>query len=153
MPTFFDSMSCPLSFSTISSHYLEIVHTINQLPIGPSNVHPMVTQIKDGIIKPKQFPFSTLVILPKSTCFAQAKDILEWEMATKVKLDAFIHNNTWTLVPKSKNCKPIASKWLYKVNLKSDCTLDIYKCRVVAKGYKQKLCIDNYETFSLVVKP
>lgn len=103
--------------------------------------------------KPKQFPFSTLVILPKSTCFAQAKDILEWEMATKVKLDAFIHNNTWTLVPKSKNCKPIASKWLYKVNLKSDCTLDIYKCRVVAKGYKQKLCIDNYETFSLVVKP
>lgn len=55
MPTFFDSMSCPLSFSTISSHYLEIVHTINQLPIGPSNVHPMVTQIKDGIINLNNF--------------------------------------------------------------------------------------------------
>lgn len=95
----------------------------------------MITQSKVGIVKLKHFTF-TVSILPEPSSYAKAKGILEWENAMKIEFDALIRNNTWTLVPKPKDCKLISSKWLYQVKLKSDCSLDKHKSKVVVKGYK-----------------
>lgn len=72
----------------------------------------------------------------------------------KLKFDALVKNNIWTLGPKPKNKKHISSKWVFRVKLKSDkFFFDKYKSSKVAEGYKKKYRIDYSETFSLIVKP
>lgn len=56
------------------------------------------------------------------------------------------------MVPLPPNKKPIGSKWVFKVKLKSDGSLERCKARLVAKGYNQEHGIDYEEFFSPVVK-
>lgn len=69
-----------------------------------------------------------------------------------LELQALDKNNTWDLVPLSSQKKPIDCKWVYKIKLKSDGTVDRFKARLVAKGFTQQYVIDFQETFSPVVK-
>ncbi len=47
-------------------------------------------------------------------------------------------NQTWTLTDLPIGKHPIGCKWVYKVNLKADGSLERYKARLVAKGYTNK---------------
>lgn len=69
-----------------------------------------------------------------------------------VEFETLVRNNTRTLVPKPLNRKPITIRWLYKVKLKSNSSLDKYKLRFIARCFKQQYDIDYYEKFFLVVK-
>ncbi|GJT43532.1 MAK10-like protein [Tanacetum coccineum] len=61
-------------------------------------------------------------------------------------------NSTWDLVELSKGRKDIGSEWVWKIEFKSDGEIEIYKARLIAKGFNQREGIDFDETFSLVVK-
>jgi hypothetical protein len=44
-------------------------------------------------------------------------------------------------------------KWVFKIEQKSDGTIERYKARLVAKGFRQRYGLDYEDTFSHVVKP
>jgi histone deacetylase 1/2 len=65
---------------------------------------------------------------------------------------ALLHNKTRHLVPRPKGKNIIGCKWVYKIKRKADGTIDRYKPRLVAKGFKQRYGIDYEDTFSPVIK-
>jgi histone deacetylase 1/2 len=76
----------------------------------------------------------------------------KWRQAMEEEYNALIENKTWHLVPPSKNKNLIDCKWVYRIKKKADGSVDRYKDRLVAKGFKQRYGIDYEDTFSPVVK-
>ena len=50
------------------------------------------------------------------------------------ELDALASNNTWEFVPLPPNKKPIESKWVYKVKLRSDGLLERHKADLLLRA-------------------
>ena len=61
-------------------------------------------------------------------------------------------NHIWELVELPRGCKTMGSKWVFKKKLKADGYIDKFKSRLVAKGYTKKEGIDNFNTYSPVVR-
>jgi hypothetical protein len=61
-------------------------------------------------------------------------------------------NGTWHLVPPTKGTNIIECRWVFKIKRKADGSIERYKGRLVAKGYKQRYGIDYEDTFSPIVK-
>jgi hypothetical protein len=75
-----------------------------------------------------------------------------WKKAMEEEYAALFKNGIWHLV----HCRPgmnlMDCKWVFKIKRKADGSIDGYKGRLVAKGFKQKYGIDYEDTFSPVVK-
>lgn len=84
--------------------------------------------------------------------YAEASTHPLWVEAMNKEIVALHANNTWELVKLPDGKKPIGNKWVFKVKLKSDGTLERCKARLVAKGFNQKYGVDYEETFFPVVK-
>lgn len=76
----------------------------------------------------------------------------EWQKAMEEEIKALKENQTWDLVPKPKDVKPISCKWVYKVKTRTDGSIERYKARLVARGFSQEYGLDYEETFSPVAK-
>uniref|UniRef100_A0A2N9HGP5 Reverse transcriptase Ty1/copia-type domain-containing protein n=1 Tax=Fagus sylvatica TaxID=28930 RepID=A0A2N9HGP5_FAGSY len=86
------------------------------------------------------------------TSFHEASQDPHWCEAMQAKLAALEANNTWSIQPLPSGKVPIGCKWVFKVKLRSDGSLERYKARLVAKGYNQHEGFDYFETFSPVAK-
>ncbi|BBN69279.1 multidrug resistance-associated protein 9 [Prunus dulcis] len=75
-----------------------------------------------------------------------------WRCAMEAELEMIEKNNTWKLVDRPSNKPVIGVKWVYKVKLNLDGTVQKNKARLVAKGYSQKPGIDYNETFAPVAR-
>ncbi|GAA0183974.1 transmembrane signal receptor [Lithospermum erythrorhizon] len=67
--------------------------------------------------------------------------------------NALIHNRTWSLVLSPPSHNLIGCKWIFKTKLHLDGSIERYKARLVAQGFKQLSSIDYDQTFSPVTKP
>lgn len=90
--------------------------------------------------------------IQEPTTYQQGVNHIEWQDAIKEELKALETNQTWDIVDLPYGKKPIGCKWIYKVKLNSDGSIDRYKARVVANGYTQIAGIDYFDSFSPAVK-
>lgn len=91
-------------------------------------------------------------LFPEPSSFTQAKKFDEWIKAMNEELLALEANDTWEICSLPSGKHAIGCKWVYKVKLNADGTLERYKAWLVAKGYTQQEGIDFVETFSPVAK-
>ena len=78
-----------------------------------------------------------------------------WEESMNKEITDLIKNNTWEYVREDKIPKGhriTKSKWVYKIKLKRDNTIDRFKSRFVACGYSQIKGIDWDESFSATLR-
>ncbi|KAK2456889.1 putative mitochondrial protein [Trifolium repens] len=61
-----------------------------------------------------------------------------WLKAMKEELKSIEKNNTWVLMDKAVNKRPIDVKWVFKLKMKPNGEIAKYKARLVAKGFLQK---------------
>ncbi|RVW45191.1 Acyltransferase-like protein, chloroplastic [Vitis vinifera] len=93
---------------------------------------------------------SSTISIP--SCYKQAMEHECWQNAMQAELQALEENHTWDIFPCPPTVKPIGSKWVFSVKLRSDGSLDRYKARLVALGNKQKYGVDYEETFAPIAK-
>uniref|UniRef100_A0A2N9IAK7 Reverse transcriptase Ty1/copia-type domain-containing protein n=1 Tax=Fagus sylvatica TaxID=28930 RepID=A0A2N9IAK7_FAGSY len=99
----------------------------------------------------KSFALIASTIREPST-YKEASKSPHWCEAMTAEITALEANQTWSLTSLPPGKTPIGCKWVYKVKLRSDGTLERYKARLVAKGYNQQEGFDYFETFSPVAK-
>ena len=86
------------------------------------------------------------------TSFSQAVQDLAWRATMDKEIVTLEKTHTWVLTPLPPGKSPIGCKWVYKIKLNPDGTMERYKACLVAKGYTQREDLDFLETFSLVAK-
>ncbi|KAK6791387.1 hypothetical protein RDI58_010468 [Solanum bulbocastanum] len=152
-PSFFALIVGHTSATDLPSHD-GVSHGVDlpSLSVVAENPHSFNT----SSLKPKK-PFSmstmgpTLAIVEPSFHSQSIKDI-HWHHTMSEEYNALIQNGTWELVPPSSSQNIIGYKWVSKIKLKLDGSLNLYKERLVAKRYHQRLGLDFADTFSPVVK-
>eukprot|EP00253_Pinus_taeda_P006445 PITA_06445 len=65
---------------------------------------------------------------------------------------SIVVNDVWEVVPRPQDRTVVGSRWLYKVKYATNGSVEKYKARFVAKGYRQKELIDYEETFAPVAR-
>ncbi|WVZ14153.1 hypothetical protein V8G54_011719 [Vigna mungo] len=68
------------------------------------------------------------------------------------EIAALENTKTWVLTALPYGKQPIGCKWVYKIKMHADGSIERYKARLIAKGYTQQQGLDYFETFSPVVK-
>ncbi|KAI3500109.1 hypothetical protein L1887_35925 [Cichorium endivia] len=84
--------------------------------------------------------------------YEEASQNKVWQKAMEEEIIALEQNQTWELVPKPRDIKPISCKWVYKIKRRPDGSIERYKARLVARGFSQQYGLDYDETFSPVAK-
>jgi histone deacetylase 1/2 len=85
--------------------------------------------------------------------YQAAMSIPHWRAAMELEYNALLRNETWTLVPPPSRVNVIDSKWVFKVKKHADGSIERYKARLVARGFRQRYGLDYEDTFSPVIKP
>ncbi|GJY50843.1 retrovirus-related pol polyprotein from transposon TNT 1-94 [Tanacetum coccineum] len=91
--------------------------------------------------------FTGGVVVGEPTCYEEAKGKADWEAAMKEEIEALNKNQTWVLVQKPQNCKPVTCKWVYRLKKNPDGSINRCKARLVARGFSQSYGLDYEETF------
>ena len=76
-------------------------------------------------------------ILVEPSSYEEASKGPQWRKAMEEEIKALNDNQTWDLVPRPNETKPISCKWVYQVKTRPDGSIKRYKARLVARGFSQ----------------
>ncbi|KAK4410178.1 Retrovirus-related Pol polyprotein from transposon RE1 [Sesamum angolense] len=91
-------------------------------------------------------------VIHEPRTFAEANKHPQWRATMDKELEALENNSTWDLTTLPTGKHAIRSRWVYKVKLHQDGSIERYKARLVAKGYTQVEGVDFFDSFSPVAK-
>ena len=95
---------------------------------------------------------ATLACVPIPSSYKQAMEHKCWQEAIEAELLALEENQTWDIVPCPPSVKPLGSKFVFNIKIRSNGSIDRYKARLVVLGNKQEFGLDYEETFASVAK-
>jgi hypothetical protein len=72
----------------------------------------------------------------------------EWQEAIASELHSMEEHGVWELVPRPRDANIVGCRWVFKVKTNADGTVERYKARLVAQGFRQKEGIDYQEVFA-----
>jgi hypothetical protein len=125
------------------------------LSLGPTKgtCHPLANHISYHRYMPQYKSFvAQLGMITEPRSYSKAIVHLEWQEAMNSELQALQANGTWTLTLLPTGKIPIGCRWVYKVKLRSDESVERYKAWLVAKGFTQLEGIDYQNTFTPTAK-
>ncbi|WVZ84233.1 hypothetical protein U9M48_031285 [Paspalum notatum var. saurae] len=67
-------------------------------------------------------------------------------------MDSIMANGNWEIVDRPFGCKPVGCKWVFKKKLRPNGSIDMYKAKLLAKGYTQKEGEDYFDTYLSVAR-
>ncbi|GJW76656.1 zinc finger, CCHC-type containing protein [Tanacetum coccineum] len=68
------------------------------------------------------------------------------------EIDSIMENNTWVLSDLPPGCKLLGCKWIFKIKMKVNGTIDKFNARLVIQGFRQKEWIDYFDTYAPVAR-
>ena len=77
-----------------------------------------------------------------------SSDGTKWQKAMATEVESLRANDVWDLVELSKDRKTVGSKWVFKLKVAADGSIES-----MAQGFSQKFGVDYDETFCPVVRP
>jgi len=92
------------------------------------------------------------VAIFESMNYEEAVNYPNWVAAMKAELLMIEKNEAWSLIDKPFDKKTIGVKWVFKIKLNVDGSINKYKARLVIKGYAQQFGIDFFDTFVPVAR-
>ncbi|CAM8889602.1 unnamed protein product [Rhodiola kirilowii] len=117
---------------------------VSEMPIGHS---PAVTH-EDSQVQYQCF-LAQVTALKEPTTYLQASKDPQWQEAMSLEIDALEKNKTWILTDLPQGKTVVDYKWVYKIKLNSDGSIERYKARLVAKGFTQVEGLDYHDTLRL----
>ena len=72
----------------------------------------------------------------------------EWQAAMMEEIESLLKNETWSFEALPTGRKTVKNKWVFRIKVKSDGTIERFKARLVAKGFTQTHGMDYTETFA-----
>jgi hypothetical protein len=139
------------SHAEAPTYYPVVVHR------DPRHIHPMVTRRAAGVLRPPDRLILSATyssaLPPVPTTVRGALADPQWRRAMEAEYEALQANHTWDLVPSPPGANVVTGKWIFKLKLHADGSLERYKACYVLWGFTQRPEVDYDETFSPVVKP
>jgi hypothetical protein len=84
---------------------------------------------------PSQYGLS---VASEPTSYRDAEHHPEWHLSMAEEIAALERTGTWDLVSPPSGVRPITCKWVYKIKIRSDGSLERYKACLVARGFQQE---------------
>lgn len=155
------------SFSVGSSEPLSQSVSSQSSPSSPSDdLHPVLRTrgIDDIYLDTLPVPSSSFVAATKKDPSARASPLppepqtysqalksdykLEWQKAMLEEIESLLKNETWSFEELPPGRNTVKNKWVFRIKVKSDGTIERFKARLVAKGFTQTPGMDYTETFA-----